>query len=194
MLESLPEGNNPVLVSHENLPGAMLGNGGTTTLYPRLEDILTCLSENFMPLRPEFVLYTRAMDDWKQSVYGQAVRSDGYSKPRSEFLEETRACGTWEELAHRMTLHLGQDQVRVFRLEDELDESRPCQQLLRHAGMSDADIAALSPIRGRSNTGLNAGALEFLRLINTLELDRQAHRTIADLVSAQQPLFKACIE
>ena len=191
--DTLPAGEMPVLISHENLPGAMLGNGGTTVLYPQLEAILTCLVETFALFQPEIVIYTRAMENWKQSVHGQAIRSDGYSKPRADFLDETQACGTWDELAQRLTTHLGADRVRIFRLEDEPDESRPGQQLLHHAGLSGADIAALSPIKGRSNTALNAGALEFLRLINTLDLDRPARRAVADLVSTRQSLFKANI-
>jgi hypothetical protein len=191
--DSLPEGNTPVLISHENLPGAMLGNGGTVTLYPQLEAILAVLAKVFAPMEPEIVIYTRDMANWKRSVYGQAVRSDGYTGSRAAFLDETEDCGTWKEMERRLVAHAGAERVRVFRLADEPDESRPGEQLLRHAGLDGTEIAELVPVSGRSNQGLNAGALEFLRQINGLNLDRRAQRAVVELVSARQSLFKACI-
>ncbi|MDK3073393.1 hypothetical protein QO034_09750 [Sedimentitalea sp. JM2-8] len=189
--ECLPAGETPVLISHENLCGAMPGNGGVVTLYPRIEPILAVLEEVFAPMRPEIVIYSRDMADWKRSVYGQAVRSDAYSGTRAQFLDQTADCGTWNDLEDRLVAHLGADRCRVFRLEDEADETRPGGQLLRHAGLSDAEIAALTPITGRRNPSLNAGALEFLRQINGLNLDRRARRAVADLVGSRQSLFKA---
>lgn len=189
--DSLPAGDNPVLISHENLCGAMLGNGGVVTLYPQLEQIMDVLDAVFAPMRPEVAIYSRDMADWKRSVYGQAVRTDGYSGTRAEFLDETADCGTWKDLENRLVDHLGADRCRVFRLEDETDETRPGRQLLRHAGLSDDEIAALTPVVGRSNPSLNAGALEFLRQLNGLDLDRRARRAVADLVRSRQSLFKA---
>ncbi len=187
--DQLADGTVPVLLSHENLPGAMLGNGGTVTLYPRLEEILTLLIEAFAPMRCDFVLYTRDMAAWKNSVYGQAVRTDHYSKTYAAFLAETAGCGTWDDLNRRLTAHLGADRVRLFRLEDETDPGRPGLQLLRHAGLPDDRIAALTPLSARRNPALNTGALEFLRLLNGLGLERPARRRVADLVAAQQSLF-----
>lgn len=188
--ETLPDGDTPLLISHENLPGAMLGNGGTVTLYPRLEEILTLLSGAFAPMSPEVVIYTRDMSDWKRSVHAQAIRSDRYVKTRDEFLADTEACGTWDELEHRLIALLGPEQVRILRLEDETEDARPGRQLLRHAGLTETDIAGLTPITGRSNQSLNAGALEFLRLINALDLDRPARRAVTDMVRRKQSLFK----
>lgn len=187
--DQLADGTTPVLISHENLPGAMLGNGGTNTLYPHLETILTVLTDAFAPMDCDFVLYTRDMADWKHSVYGQAVRSDRYGKPLADFLAETAGCGTWDDLCQRLIGHLGAERVRIFRVEDETDPTRPGSQLLRHAGLTAGDIAALKPQRARSNPALNAGALEFLRLLNTLGLERPARRRVADLVTAQHSLF-----
>ncbi|MFD3190929.1 hypothetical protein ACFMPD_11720 [Sedimentitalea sp. HM32M-2] len=178
-----------VLISHENLLGAMLGNGPTVTLYPQLEAIIAILGETFAPLQPEFVVYTRDMSDWKHSVYGQAVRSDRYAKSRAAFLQETADCGDWTDLYKRFVAQVGSGSVRFFRLEDEADPRRPAQQLLRSAGLSNDEIAALSPVQGRSNPGLNAGALEFMWRLNGLGLDRPVRRRIADLVVAQQSLF-----
>ncbi|MBK0328632.1 hypothetical protein I5535_15180 [Rhodobacteraceae bacterium F11138] len=187
--DDVAPGTTPVLISHENLPGAMLGNGSTCRLYPQLEAILSVLIDAFAPMDCEFVLYTRDMADWKHSVYGQAVRSDRYDKSRADFMTETADCGTWDELRRRLVTHLGADRARVFRIEDETDPDRPGGQLLRHVGLSSDDLAALRPQPVRSNPALNAGALEFLRLLNGLGLERPARRRVADLVTAQQSLF-----
>ncbi len=189
--DGLRGGEVPVLLSHENLAGAMMGKGGVVTLYPRFEKIMDLLDAALAPYVPEYVIYTREMSDWKRSVHSQAVRSDGYPGSLGAFLEETAGCGTWEDLAERMVAHAGERRVRVFRLEDEIDETRPGLQLLRHAGVPETRLAALRPLSGRRNRGLNAGALEFVRLLNGLNLDVPARARIVDLVSANQNLFVA---
>lgn len=187
--DRIGEGPGVALVSHENLPGAMIGKRGVVTLYPQLERIADLLDANLAPLAPEFVFYTRDMAAWKRSVHNQAVRSDAYAGPFATFLDQTAGCGTWEDLALRMMRHLGAGRVAFFRLEDETDDTRPGRQLLRHAGLSGAEIAALTPIRNRSNPRLNPGSLEFLRLVNGLGLEAAARSTIAGLVAANQNLF-----
>ena len=104
---------------------------------------------------------------------------------------ETVDCGSWDGLGDRMRAQVGPDRVRFFRVEDESEPGKPGLQLLRHAGLSEADIAALSPLAGRRNPSLNAGALEFLRLVNGLGLERKARAGIAELVTANQSLFVA---
>jgi hypothetical protein len=187
--DRLQTGSGTVLLSHENLPGAMIGKAGVGTLYPRLERIIGLLQTHLAPLEPEFVFYTRDMADWKSSVYNQAVRSDHYRHSRAEFLRATAACGTWESLKQRMLALAGPERVRFFRLEDETDEGLPGSQLLRHAGQSGTDLAALTPLGGPANQSLNSGALEFLRLVNGLGLERKARARIADLVSCNTSLF-----
>lgn len=178
-----------VLISHENLLGAMLGNSGTVTLFPRLERIIEVLDQIFDPLLPEYVLYTRDLPEWKRSVHAQAIRSDGYSGTLVEFLAETEACGSWAEIEQRMAKLVGAARSTLFRVEDEPDEARPGQQLLRYAGVSEAEIAALQPVRGRSKTRMNAGGLEFQRLVNQLGLERSARRAIGELIAGNQRLF-----
>jgi hypothetical protein len=189
--EALMTGAGTVIVSHENLPGAMIGNGGVVALYPLLERIVGILEQEFAPLVPEYVFYTRNMEGWKTSVYNQAVKSDHYPRSRAEFLTETAECGDWDDLQSRMRALVGADRVRFFRLEDEADHNRPCTQLLRHAGIPDATLAALAPMEKRANPGLNAGALEFMRLLNGLGLARPARRQVAGLIRANQSLFVA---
>lgn len=187
--DTLLAGTGPVLISHENLPGAMIGKGGVATLYPHLERITDLLNAQLAPLRPEYVFYTRQMDDWKRSVYNQAVKTDGYTEPCQTFLDATADCGGWNDLERRMQAHLGAGRVTFLRLEDETDETRPGRQLLRLAGLSDATIATLTPIRRRRNQRLTPGALEFLRRLNGLELEHATRSRIVDLVAANQTLF-----
>ena len=176
------------LISHENLPGAMPGRGGTATLYPALEEIVARLDTHLAPFVPEYALFTRDMGAWKRSVWGQAVRSDGYAEPFETFLAETADCGTWESLGQRLRA-AAPGRAHVFALEDEPDPARPGTQLLRLAGLSEAEISALAPQTRSSNTALNSGSLEFLRLLNSLKLDREPRRRVAELAIRNQALF-----
>lgn len=179
----------PALVSHENLPGAMLGNPGVTTLYPMLETLLALYETHLAPFRPRYALYTRDMGAWKKSVYNQAVKTDGYTGTLLDFLAETAACGSWDSLAARMTAALGEDRVAVFALEDEPDPTRPGQQLLRYAGLDDGQIAALAPLKGRSNQSLGPGALEFMRLVNAAGFGPKPRIKVMNLVIGNPSLF-----
>ncbi len=178
------------LLSHENLPGAVIGNGGTVQLYPKIAQILALVDAAFKPLVPEYVIYTRDMPAWKRSVHGQVIRTDGYTRTLPDFLAETEDCGDWADLAARMTAAVG-PRVTVFRLEDEPHAQFPGTQLLRHAGLTDADIAALNPIPGRQNRAMNAGALEFARLVNTIDVPPRVRRMVIDLAATHQSLFNA---
>ncbi len=187
--DQLVGGVTPVLISHENLPGAMLGKGGVTTLYPRLEEIIDLLNTYFAPFVPDYVFCTRQMPSWKNSVYNQAVKTDHYPHSRSVFDADTQNCGTWDDLAHRMQALVGAPRARFFRIEDETDPHRPGLQILRHAGLDDDVIATLTAMDRHSNPSLNAGALEFQRLVNTLKLEKSARRKVSELVRVNQPLF-----
>jgi hypothetical protein len=179
----------PTLVSHENLPGAMLGNPGVTTLYPMIEHLLALLEENLAPLVPHYALYSRDMAAWKKSVYNQSVKTDGYPRPYAAFLDETADCGSWGDLAARITAVVGAGRFTRFRLEDEADPLRPGQQLLTLAGLDAATLAALDPIRHRPNESLAPGALEFMRLVNETGLAPGARMKVMKLVVDNPALF-----
>lgn len=179
----------PVLVSHENLPGAMPGNGGEVALYPRIGRILALLQEHLAPLAPRFAFYTREMGAWKKSVYNQAVKTDGYAHTWEDFQAETAQCGTWDEMRARVEAEVGADNARFFRLEDEDEPMRPGQQLLAYAGLGADEIAALEPLAWKSNESLNAGSLEFMRQINRVGLAPQPRMKVMQLVVQNQALF-----
>lgn len=177
------------LISHENIPGAMMGRGGVTTLYPEIGRILGLFDDHFAPLRPEYVFYIRDMDRWKASVHNQAVRSDNYQGSFDQFLTETAECGSWNSLQERVEAQVGAERCHFLTLEDETDPDRPGQQLLRLAGVPDSVLDELSPLTGRRNTSLNQGALEFLRLVNELQLPHATRNPVAQLIQARQDLF-----
>lgn len=179
----------PVLISHENLPGAMLGNPGVTTLYPMLERLLGLYERHLAPVAPRYALYTREMGAWKKSVHNQAVKTDGYAGTWEEFAAETEACGSWESLAERLHAELGPERVAVFALEDEPDPTRPGQQLLRHAGLDPATIAALEPVAWRSNESLNPNSLEFMRRLNATGIGPGPRMKVMKIVMDNQALF-----
>ncbi|HCQ65823.1 MAG TPA: hypothetical protein DIU07_12030 [Rhodobacteraceae bacterium] len=187
--ELLATGDTPILVSHENLAGAMPGNGGEVRLYPEIGVILKLLAEHLAPFTPRFVFYTRDMRTWKSSVYNQAVKTDGYGGTRAQFEAETAGIGSWDEMRARVVAAVGADNAAFFRLEDEPDPMRPGQQLLAHAGLSFAEIAALDPLTWRANQSLNPGALEFMRQINRVGLAPKPRTKVMQLVTQNQALF-----
>ncbi len=187
--DEIAPGDLPVLVSHENLPGAMLGNPGVTTLYPMLERLLELYDRHLAPFAPRYAFYTREIGAWKRSVHNQAVKTDGYAGTWDDFTDETADCGTWDGLADRMRAAVGADRIAVFALEDEPDQMRPGQQLLRFAGLTEAQIAALSPLGWRSNQSLNPGALEFMRRVNGAGLEARPRQKVMQIVMENQALF-----
>lgn len=188
VLDGLPPNGLPVLLSHENLAGAMPGNGGETRLYPALPVIAAILKDEARGFASEFVLYTRAQAAWRVSVWAQAVRTDGYRRDLAAFEAETAGLPGWDDLFDRMAATTGATRLR---LEDETDRARPGRQLLRHAGLSDAVIDGLAPLDGGANPRLNDNATEFLRRLNGLSLNPHAHGRVVDLVARARHLFAA---
>ncbi|MGP9805192.1 hypothetical protein [Paracoccus sp. NSM] len=193
VLDTLPDGPQTALISHENLAGAMPGNGGETRLYPALPRIAQLLDKVAQErgFAPVFAICTRNMAAWKPSVWAQAVRTDGYAGDLDQFQRETADLPGWGDLFRRMGAKLGADRVHRLRLEDETDPDRPATQLLRLAGLDAARIAALPPLDGRAMERLSNGSTEFLRRINGLALNPTARDKVADLVARSQTLFAA---
>ncbi|MTD99130.1 hypothetical protein GIY56_02380 [Paracoccus sp. YIM 132242] len=190
VLDTLPANDIPALISHENLAGAMPGNGGETRLYPALPQIAALLLAEARDFAPDFVIYTRNQKSWRPSVWAQAVRTDGYQRSLLEFEAETADLPGWGDLIRRLGTEVGGRLTR-FKLEDEADPLRPGRQLLRHAGLDDARIDALEPLDGPTNGRLSEGATEFLRRLNGLALHPHARGRIADLVARNEHLFTA---
>lgn len=190
VLDTLPANDAPVLISHENLAGAMPGNGGETRLFPLMPQIAALLLAEAQDFAVDFVIYTRNQKTWRPSVWAQAVRTDGYTRSLAEFEAETADLPGWGDLVRRLGPATG-DRLTRFKLEDEPDPLRPGRQLLRHAGLDDARIDALQPLDGPTNSRLNDGATEFLRRLNGLSLNPHAHGRIVDLVARAEHLFAA---
>lgn len=193
VLDSLPDGSQSVLISHENLAGAMPGNGGETRLYPALPQMMQQL-DNVARARgfnAHFVFYTRRMQAWKPSVWAQAVRTDGYAGTRAEFMAEVEGLPGWGDLERRLAKQLGPDRVTRLALEAETDPDRPGLQLLALAGIPADRAAALAPLQSRAMERLNDGSTEFLRRLNGLALNPHARGRIVDLVTRSQHLFTA---
>jgi hypothetical protein len=190
VVEGLPQDGRSILISHENLAGAMPGNGGETRLYPALPRILGVLDRAFAPLVPIYVIYSRRMEAWKASVWAQAVRTDGYAGSYDDFLSETRDLPGWDELIVRLEAAVP-GRLHHVDLADERDLTRPGRQLLALAGIPAEAHAALAPLTAPSMQRLNAGATEFLRRLNALPLNPQARAKVANLVASTQNLFDA---
>lgn len=186
-------GTGPILLSHENLPGAMPGSGpeAGAPLFAHLEQILALLCDGLAPFEPQFVFMTRDMASWKPSVYAQAVQSDGYAGSWETFVVETADCGGWDALAARAEAVLGAERLHLLRLEAESDRTRPGSQILRLCGVPQAVIAELAPLASAHNARPAAGAVEFLRSVNALNLPRETRADLARLVRERAALFAA---
>lgn len=177
------------LLSHENLCGAMPGTGDLLDLYPHLPEIMELLDKHLAPLVPEYVFYTRDIARWKSSVHNQVVKSNNYTHALERFRADTVKLSDWDDLKSRLNTAVGAERITWLALEDEADRARPGQRLLKFAGLSDADIAALDPIAENRNESLTPGALEFMRLANSLQLPRNVRRELAISVKQNQPIF-----
>lgn len=191
VLSGLPANDLPVLLSHENLAGAMPGNGGETRLYPALPEIARLIAETAKGFSTDFVIYTRDLADWRPSVWSQAIRSDGYDRDYLEFTEDTAAITGWDNLQARMAAAIGAERISFYRLEDETCWDRPGRQLLRHAGLPERRIDALPVLDNPRPPQVSAASLEFLRRLNGLALNPHARGKVADLVDRTQHLFTA---
>lgn len=191
VLAGLPQNDLPVLISHENLAGAMPGNGGETRLFPVLPDIAKMIRQRARGFQTDFVIYTRNMNAWKSSVWAQAVRSDGYTRSHDEFLDEVAVLPGWGNLMQRMVAAVGDKHVIRFNLKDETDRNHPARRLLLHAGLDAALIDRLEPVGGGSMQRLRPSATEFIRHINTLNINPYARGKVSDLVARNQTLFAA---
>ncbi|WP_294221407.1 hypothetical protein [uncultured Shimia sp.] len=184
------EGDDRVcIISHENICGAMMGRSDVREVSPRLTEIIRLFETHLAPFEPDYVLYTRNMQNWKRSVHNQAVKSDGYEGTLEDFLKETARSRDWDAVQAEMHGLLGAERVRVFALENEITPDRPGRQLLRFAGLLDAEIDTLEPLAGRSNQSLNPGALEFMRQLNQLALAQPVRKQVAELIKNNQTLF-----
>lgn len=192
VLDGLPEGL-PTILSHENLAGAMPGNGGETRLYPELPGMLALIfaRAEARGWSPHAVIHTRRMEDWLPSVWAQAVRSDGYDRTLAEFRESLAALPGWDDLTARLERSLGAARVTRLRREEEPDPARPGWLLLARAGVPEARLAALAPLEDRAMERLGPSATEFLRRLNGLALNPHARDRVADLVARSHSLFAA---
>lgn len=178
-----------LLLSHENLCGAMPGRAPTGTFYPALERILALCDAALAPLQPHYVITLRDPDAWKRSVWSQAVRSDGYARPLSEFMAAMADLTSWDALLDRARATVGADRLTALPVEAITDLMRPADRLLQVLGLPDDDIAALEPVARLGKTRVNEGALEFLWKANGLGLGDRARQRLAELVVQEQALF-----
>lgn len=178
-----------LLVSHENLCGAMPGRAPTGTPYLALERILSLCDEGLAPLRPHYVITLRDPDGWKRSVWAQAVRSDGYDRPLSVFMAEMAGLAGWDGLLARAASVVGADRLTALKVEETRDLLRPADRLLALLGLDQSEIAALAPLPKLGKTRVNEGALEFLWKANGLGLGAKARQRLSELVVQEQALF-----
>lgn len=189
ILTGLPQNDLPVLLTHENLAGALPGNGGEAYFFPMMPRIARVLVDEARGFDVRIAFYSRQMDKWLESVWGQVIRTDGYSGTYPQFLQMIAEIADWDDLSTRLSDAIGAGKVVRFASEDEKNLLRPGLQLLRLAGLSDGDLDAMEALDQPAMMRLNAGALEFLRQVNASGINPHARNKIANLVARHQPLF-----
>ncbi|GGG81433.1 hypothetical protein GCM10011415_33740 [Salipiger pallidus] len=176
------------LVSDENLFGADLIAPDGETIFDLAARYLPLLEEAFEGAPIEFVLYTRDMDKWLRSSWGQAVKRKG----------ETRDHADWRAGLPSLDWDSGLAKIRtairapltVFSMEDDVTAGGLMGQgLFRHIGLTSAQIAAFDTPQS-SNNALPAGALELMQQINALGLAPRDRRRVADVVEANGQVFR----
>lgn len=191
VLATLPGNDLPVIVSHENVAGVPPGKGAQPCLYPLMPRIAEVIRNTAQDFDTGFVVYTRDLQSWRASLWAQIVRSEGYAGDFATFEAEVVDMPGWTDLGQRMSAAVGAAAIAMFRIEDEPEHARPGRQLLRHAGLSEAEIDALPPLQGSSNPRLDPRSTEFIRLVNELPINPQARGKVAELVARNQHLFAA---
>lgn len=181
------------LISHENLVGAHPGRETERGLFPAAAAIVALIDQHFAPMRVSYVVYTRAIDAWKRSVHGQAVKMGRYNGSLDTFLEETQAIRGWDDLKQRLTGALG-DRVTFFDLETGLNEESPSEPLLRHIGVSSETMDAFGEKGQLQNVKLTPSALEFIRLLNMTRIPPAERKRVVKVVKQNQSLFSSSFE
>lgn len=175
-----------LLISHENLSGAMMGSGAGTAFYPHLREFMDLFDKHFAPLKPEYVFYTRQVDAWLASLHNQVVKDNGYMHDLAHFRLTAQVPVNWEAL---YDLAREGREFEVFSVEDEPDRARPGRLLLQYAGLDDAAIATMKTVPEERDTSLSPGALEFLRICNCMSLDPKLRRELSAQALEHPDLF-----
>ncbi|WP_420328149.1 hypothetical protein [Mameliella sp.] len=180
-----------VLISDENLFGAdVVAPDGTATIFDLAGHYLPMLEEALAGAPLDLVFYTRDMDKWLRSAWGQAVKRKGVTQDYREWAASLPPLD-WDKGIATIRAAV-RAPVTVFPMEADLEGENPLlgRALYRHAGLDDAEIAALDLPRA-SNTALPSGAMDLMRKINGLGLTPQDRRAVSQLVEENPQVFRS---
>jgi hypothetical protein len=134
------------------------------------------------------VAYDRAPEPWRESCRAQAVRWGGATEDAAAWAARFPDLGVPQAKFAAMAARFG-ERFHLVSLTDEVAEyGFAGARVLQLAGLSPAEIAALDTA-GDHNVSLSGAALEFMRAVNGLGLDKATRRRVANLVRDRRDLF-----
>jgi hypothetical protein len=156
-----------VLITHENILGAMPGVQEKYELYPSFPKISGALVDIFSDYDVEFIVTTREINAWKKSVYAEGVKSDRFTQEYESFIFGTNYLGDWDQLDQHLNASAP---TTLFAIEDETSREHPGQNLLEHCGVPKNALATFSPIGKEYNARFTDEMIEFARALNKSDI------------------------
>lgn len=180
----------PALLTDESFVGPQIGHlvpmgpRGVRTLgiYPRFEAIAACMLEAFAGHETRLFFYTRNEEPWIDSLYNQVVKHSRLTMSKRAFRALFPEDFAWSDLAAR--LHARVDPARVTfcdMAEDAGTRIGVGTRLLREAGLPEERLARLIPV-GRKNVSVPEDRLNWVILLNRLNLNDRLHRRLRKVV------------
>jgi hypothetical protein len=180
--------HNTVIISDENIIGHNI-LVGSEDIFSVSSRILKRLEKALSEFDIHFIIYTRNRDAWLKSCYSQDVRWHRFSDTFEEWLESRRSIRDWDE-GYKVLCDNLKSTVTFIRMEDELNKNVFLgTSLLEAARLTPSLIAEFKPCPPQ-NTSLAPVQLEFMRKINELGMSYRLTHKVADVVAANQGLFR----
>lgn len=176
-----------VLITHENILGAMPGVQEEYALYPSFPNISETLIDVFSDYDVEFIVTTREINAWKKSVYAEGVKSDRFTQEYGTFISGTDYLQDWAQLEQ----HLKESApTRLFAIEEETSREHPGQNLLEYCGVPKNALATFSPIEKEYNARFTDEMIEFARALNKSDIALSELKKVTKIMGRSRELFK----
>ena len=156
-------------------------------IFEQGNSVLSIIERTGRAFDLEFVFYYRDFERWERSVYNQMVKWDGYAETFEYWQNHQPYPQDWDRNFEQLT-HGLKTPVTLVKMEDEVANGVLGYTLLHKAGLTMHEFEQLEQPRP-ANVSLNKAQLEFMRVVNKLDLDTVQRRAVAKVVVEQQALF-----
>lgn len=182
--EKATSGGHQVLISVDNLCGAMAGLRNAYALYPALQDITSSLTSGFSPLEIKFLVTARNDEIWLNDSYIQLVMLHGFNKSFETYSAEFTAAGSLNSTIVALRKNVVAQNVSMIE-----QEATTTRGFLRSLDISDETIKTL--VNVDSNEELPGGnSVELMREINALGLPWPRLKQIRHILERRKDLIR----